>query len=770
MSDGSLNFDTKVDKEGFNNGVNDIRRNFEKAQKQMTAELEKTQGSMRKTITEINKVSASLDVMYQSAKGMYDGLPNNQKLIDAELAKNSEYQKSIQKAEELNAQYTAQEKECQILKDNINALTEKKRQLNDEDNKSKVVIPQTTNNMEGQAKEANTLEKAVKRLIRRFKLLIIAMIIRGAINAVKDGFNDLAKYSEDFNGTMSELQGTFLQARNSIATAFAPILQSLTPIITTVTNAIIELMNAIAQVNAVIFKNSTTFTKAKKVTTDYAKSLGGAGKEAKKSLASFDEINQLTNKDTGGSSNGVPVANEMFEEVEVNPEILEIAGKLQPIIDTLKALEPISFDNLVKSLENLKTALDPFTFTLFDGINWAIDNIFHPLTKWVVEDALPKFFELLGSVLNVLNSILEVFKPLGLWLWENFLKPVGVWTGDLIISALETLTDLLNKFADWISNNKQLVEDLAIVIGTVTGAFTLFNVAMNAANIATGIWNAIGAIAAGVTTAFGAAVAFLTSPITLVILAIGLVVAAIILLIKNWDAVMAAGELAWEGIKKVWNCVATWFKETIIQPIVNFFVGMWDNIKNGASNAWQGIKDVFSGITTWFKDKFTEAWTAVKNVFSTGGKIFDGIKEGIANVFKTVVNGIIGGINKVISVPFNAINGMLNKIRNATFLGITPFQNFWGQNPLPVPQIPKLATGTVVPANYGNFLATLGDNKREPEVVSPLSTIEQAVSNVMNKNPNNLEITIYHKYEDGRTIIQKINKAQFDAGKVLLYT
>jgi hypothetical protein len=47
------------------------------------------------------------------------------------------------------------------------------------------------------------------------------------------------------------------------------------------------------------------------------------------------------------------------------------------------------------------------------------------------------------------------------------------------------------------------------------------------------------------------------------------------------------------------------------------------------------------------------------------------------------------------------------------------------------PKIPKLATGTVVPANYGNFLVTLGDNKREPEVVSPLSTMKQALKEAM---------------------------------------
>lgn len=39
--------------------------------------------------------------------------------------------------------------------------------------------------------------------------------------------------------------------------------------------------------------------------------------------------------------------------------------------------------------------------------------------------------------------------------------------------------------------------------------------------------------------------------------------------------------------------------------------------------------------------------------------------------------------------------------------------------------IPGLATGTVVPPNR-EFLARLGDNKQEPEVVSPLSTMKQA--------------------------------------------
>ena len=45
--------------------------------------------------------------------------------------------------------------------------------------------------------------------------------------------------------------------------------------------------------------------------------------------------------------------------------------------------------------------------------------------------------------------------------------------------------------------------------------------------------------------------------------------------------------------------------------------------------------------------------------------------------------------------------------------------------------LPAYATGTVVPANFGRFLAVLGDNKKEPEVVSPVSAIKQAVLEAM---------------------------------------
>lgn len=43
---------------------------------------------------------------------------------------------------------------------------------------------------------------------------------------------------------------------------------------------------------------------------------------------------------------------------------------------------------------------------------------------------------------------------------------------------------------------------------------------------------------------------------------------------------------------------------------------------------------------------------------------------------------------------------------------------------------PRACDGSVIPPNR-EFLALVGDNRREPEVVSPLSTIRQAVSEAL---------------------------------------
>lgn len=211
---------------------------------------------------------------------------------------------------------------------------------------------------------------------------------------------------------------------------------------------------------------------------------------------------------------------------------------------------------------------------------------------------------------------------------------------------------------------------------------------------------------------------------------------------------------AWSTTKGVWDGSKKWFADkwdgiktdtsTMKDKVTDNFSKAWDNSSKAWSNTkkffgdvWGGIQDVFGKTADWFGQTFGGAWQKVKDVFSSGGMIFNGIKEGIASAFKGIVNSLIDGINSVVSVPFNAINTALSGLRGVKILDLHPFS--WLPS-ISVPRIPHLATGTVVPPNAGEFMAMLGDNKRETEVVSPLSTMKQAVREAMDEDNSNKEI------------------------------
>ena len=74
-----------------------------------------------------------------------------------------------------------------------------------------------------------------------------------------------------------------------------------------------------------------------------------------------------------------------------------------------------------------------------------------------------------------------------------------------------------------------------------------------------------------------------------------------------------------------------------------------------------------------------------------------------------------------------------------------------------------LASGTVVPPNNGEFLAMLGDNTRETEIVSPLSTMKQALMEALaesgyGKNETNEAIIELDGVQFGRLVYKFGNK------------
>ena len=394
----------------------------------------------------------------------------------------------------------------------------------------------------------------------------------------------------------------------------------------------------------------------------------------------LDEINKASGN--SGSNGGVAVS-DMFSEEEIPSVFQNIATSMReqfaPILSQFQEFGArireststwfanLDWSPLNTSIGNLMNSLNPLIETILNGLGWAYENVLLPLASWTIQEVAPAGIDLLSSALDVLNEILIAISPLLTWLWDNFLQPIAEWTGGVIVDTINWLADALERVSDWISENQGMVETFAIIVGSFAAAWFLVNTAVT-------LWNAIGAIATAVTTGFGVAVNFLTSPITLVALAIGALIAIIVLLVKNWDKVKETASKVWTGIKSTWSKVSDWFNKNVLEPLV-------------------------SG-------------------------------------FKKRVNSIIGFLNKMIQGIVSGVNAAIKVLNKLSFdvpdwvpgLGGKTFG--FNLKTVTAPQIPYLATGAVIPPN-APFMAVLGDQKHGTNIEAPLDTIKQAVAEVI---------------------------------------
>lgn len=482
---------------------------------------------------------------------------------------------------------------------------------------------------------------------------------------------------------------------------------------------------------------------------------------------------------------------------------------------TKKWSSKLDFSPILKSFESLTKALEPLTGNIADALVWLWENVMLPFAGWVITDVAPLFFEGLAAAIGILNEVVEALKPLAQWLWENFLYPLAEWTGGIIVSVLETMVGKLIDFSNWCQTHQETIQLLTVTVlgfiaaweitkllafietsgglvamlgkvatslhavtvakladkletialtamyakdfvvsianGTAalvkqaaqwtigTGLKIADKIATIALTVATVAYNVAVGLATAATTALNTAIAILTSPVTLVIAAIGALIAIVVLLIKNWDTVKEVAAKCWEAIKTAWNKAGTWFNDTIVKPIAKFFTGLWDGLKEGA-------KTVLDNIKTSFKTVFEALVDIVKKPVNA-----------IIDVLNGMINGVVSGINSVIRA-INSINFTLpDWVPGLGGKGIG-----FNVKEFNAPKIPKLATGTVVPSNYGEFLAILGDNKRETEVVSPLSTIKQALRETFSElgGMGNNGPTHVHIHLNGKEIHEEVVRVE----------
>ncbi len=204
-----------------------------------------------------------------------------------------------------------------------------------------------------------------------------------------------------------------------------------------------------------------------------------------------------------------------------------------------------------------------------------------------------------------------------------------------------------------------------------------------------------------------------------------------------------------------------WFVDVFGPPIAGVFSFLVETIGGAIGDVLDiagSIIDALSGLIDFVVGIFTgdweKAWQGIKDFF---GAIWDGlvgIVKAPINLIIDLVNGLTGAIEGGLNWIIDGINMLSFDIPD--WVPLVGGETFgFDIDPVDIPEIPRLATGTVIPANYGEFLAVLGDNKREAEVVAPLSTIEQAVRNATGDSNGGGDINLTVNL-DGKTVYKTV--------------
>lgn len=601
--------------------------------------------------------------------------------------------------------------------------------------------------------------------------------ISAVTSGLKEGMDNLAQYSDDTNKALSMLMSSMTQLKNSFATAFSPLVEYAAPALAQFINLLSQAVTWTAQLLAAL-TGKDTFIKAVKVQQDYADSLDktkdetkDAAKETEKALAPFDKLIQITTGKKKKEDKNELKPEDMFTTEEVSNDIKlqaeaikntlgklfdplkeswlengpQVMKSLQNTFSAIKQLASdvgasfmqvwnvegygkaitddllITFDNLVDTVGNLVTNFDKAWVSGDTGTNilrhlgdiileitgffrqaseslkewsanldfspllesfdriliairpivsdvgnlllWFLNNVLLPIAKWGIEQALPKVFDLIAAALKTLHSVIEALKPMGIWLWENFLQPLGEWTGKLIIAALEKITEWLEKFSEWINRNQNLIENITIVVATFFAAWKFLEFVNGVKSMINVLQGSGGLIK--ILTTLASKLDFTSLKYAGMAAAIASVVKAIYDIYKNWDK-MTPSEKVISGILAAAGAIA------ILAVALGAISGPAMPVAIGLAIA---------------------AGIAASQIAANAGK-------------RAASSGYSGGYGGRSAYPMSAYAAV-------------PYR------------MPMLATGTVVPPRAGMFAAILGDNNRETEVVSPLSTMKQALKEAL---------------------------------------
>ena len=813
-----------------------VLRDLQKIEQKAKSAFDKASAAANKTGERIAVLQARMDEIARSkADDLNIGLRWNEAEFDAALQKSleldSEYKRLAASVARLSPQFEQQKEKVReasaaheqaaekVAKHadatgRMNGLSNKARglfsslakrlgALKSNAGKATKETKKHTQAMKQNTKAADPLGKALKRIGTAIKSMLLYMVLRNVINSVKEGFADLAKYSDSTQEALSRLSTAFLYVRNAVTAACKPVLEALAPVIEGVADWFARAANNVAQFTAALFGSGSTYTQAAKAAKEYGDATEKAAKKTDKAMASFDQINQLSfGKQEEPQA---PSPDDMFEEDPIDEKVQGLSDKFKAFFEQMKADMGQIWDVFQQSwtqsgqttIAAAKTALSSILVAL-GMIGSSFKEVW---TDGTGLDLLNNLQGLLQAIFGIIGAIADAFRAA--WAENN----VGVLLIQAIANMLNAIIALAKSigqaFIDaWNTNTigqSILGHILSIatgIVNTVGGLAARFVDAWNAGGtgtaILTAILNIIDAILKDIdrniqaTAKWAESLNFapLLSGIRAMLEPIAPILSVILQTCSQINDVIIRPFLSWliqTAIPTLLNLIGSVLEFISKHPAmlkaatqaVAAFVGAWV-LKNAIVGLSQvvvvignllkhlSLVQILLGVLVTLFFAVANAWnnmSGLEKAISILGLLAVAAATvavalhaiaGVAGV-ALVVGAIVAGIAGV-AAAVNSANSRAQFSANAYSSGASP-RMASGYDLRSAP-IPRLATGAVIPPN-NEFLAVLGDQTHGRNVETPEGLLRQIVreeSGGNNGGVQQIELLVGYRPGAARTL------------------
>ena len=543
----------------------------------------------------------------------------------------------------------------------------------------------------------NTFSKRVSGLFKR--VLVFSLITR-ALQSLRTWLGKTIMQNEEARAAVARLKAAFL-------TLAQPILQVVIPVFVKLVYILTQVVTAIAKFFGMLSGKSwgaqVAAAKGLNAEKEAIEGVGSAAEDASKSMASFDEINQITSNQASGAGGGSGGA----ASTDIEPDFSNLDMTEDKLHDILGLVGAIAAGLLAWKIASMFTN----DLSKIAGIALAAAGAFALVYFWL--DAwkngidLQNFLGMLAGLAALAAGLAIAFGPIA----------AGI---ALVVGGLAMLVVGIK---DVIENGFNLVNTLTIIAGLLAAGIGI--------SLLTGSW--IPLLIAGFVAALVAIVSFtghgeeLIEGLKNIIDGFGKFFKGVF----TGDLKLAAegAKQIWEGLKQTWNAIINSIKDawnafiTWLQGKNPALAAIFETIGKLFSDQYNAWKKILSGLITFLTGVFTGDWK----------KAWNGVLDILKGVWNLIVGTVEGAINFIID-GINLLISALNKIHFEVpdWVPLVGGKSF-GINITPVSRValPRLAQGAVIPPNR-EFLAVLGDQKSGTNIETPLATMVQAFKQAMN--------------------------------------